>query len=196
MAKQPLPYQAQIMICLINILKSPGGNKYKCCSKSSLKHTVKSNLKMLYIDTWYNFRINLINDNGKLRTYVQIKTNFGFEKYLDLLKDSKKRRCITKFKICSHKLGGESGRYVRPLIPLNERICNRCDKQEINNEIHFFNNCTQVLEPRKTLFDLISKSNVNFHNLSPILKIFWTFNCEDFDILNNLSTFLLESGIT
>ena len=93
--------------------------------------------------------INLINDNGKLRTYVQIKTNFGFEKYLDLLKDSKKRRCITKFKICSHKLGIESGRYVRPLIPVNERICNICDKQEIDSKIHFFNNCTQVLEPRK-----------------------------------------------
>jgi len=150
----------------------------------------------MYISTWYNLRNQLINENGKLRTYVQIKTNFGFEKYLDLIKEPKNRRYITKFKISSHKLKIESGRYTRPITPLNERICDRCDKHEVDDEIHFFNHCTHFLEERKTLFDLINKSNVNFQSLSSFQKFFWTFNCENIDILNNLSIFLLESGVT
>ena len=181
---------------MFNIIKAPGGNKYRCCSKSSLKHTVKSDLKSLYVDTWYNFRNNLINENGKLRTYVQIKSNFGFEKYLDLLKEQKKRRSITKFKISSHKLRIESGRYARPLIPLNDRICERCDKQEIDDELHFLIRCTHFIEARKNLFDIVNKSNINFYNSSSFQKIFWILNCENVDILNSLSMFLLESGIT
>ena len=41
---------------MFNVLKTPGGNKYKSCSISSLKHTVKTELKNMYISTWYNFR--------------------------------------------------------------------------------------------------------------------------------------------
>ena len=74
---------------MFNVLKTPGGNKYKSCSISSLKHTVKTELKNMYISTWYNFRNQLINENGKLRTYVQINTNFGFEIYLDFIKEPK-----------------------------------------------------------------------------------------------------------
>jgi hypothetical protein len=58
----------------------------------------------------------------------------------------------------------------------------------------FFNHCTHFLKARKTLFDMINKSNVNFQ--SSFQKHFWTFNCENIDILNNLSFFLLESGVT
>jgi hypothetical protein len=158
---------------MFNVLKTPGGNKYKSCSISSLKHTVKTELKNMYISTWYNFRNQLINENGKLRTYVQIKTNFGFEIYLDFIKEPKNRRCITKFKISSHKLKIESGRYTRPITPLNERICDRCDKHEVDDEIHLFNHCIHFLEARKTLFDLINKSNVNFQSLSSFQNFFF-----------------------
>ena len=72
----------------------------------------------------------------------------------------------------------------------------RCDKHEVDDEIIFFNHCIHFLEARKTLFDLINQSNVNFQSLSSFQKIFWTFNCENIDILNNLSIFLLESGVT
>ena len=176
---------------MFNVLKTPGGYKYKSCSISSLRHTVKTELKNMYIGTWYNLWNQLINENGKLRTYVQIKTNFGFEKYLDIIKEHKNRRYITKFKISSHKLKIEAGRYTRPITPLNERICDRYDNHEVDDEIHFFNHCTHLLEARKTLFDLINKSYVNFQSLSYFQKNFWTFN-----ILNNLSMFLLESAVT
>ena len=67
---------------------------------------------------------------------------------------------------------------------------------EVDDDIHFYNHCTHFLEARKTLFDLINKSNGNFQSLSSFQKNFWTFNCENIDILNNLSIFLLESGVT
>ena len=116
----------------------------------------------MYVSTWYKFRSQLINENGKLRTYVQIKANFGFEKYLDIIKEHKNRRYITKFKISSHKLKIQVGRYTRPITPLNERICDRCDNHEVDDEIIFFNHYTHFLEARKTLFDLINKSFLDF----------------------------------
>ena len=69
---------------------------------------------------------------------------------------------------------------------------------EVDDEIHFFivlllldyclglSHHTHFLEARKTLFELINKSNVNFQSLSSFQKMFWTFNCENIDILNNL----------
>ena len=181
---------------VFTILKTPGGNKYKNCSKSLFKHTVKSDLKNIYIETWYNHRNQLVNQNGKLRTYVQIKANFGFENYLDLLTELKLRRCITKFKISCHKLKIESGRYTKPVTPVDDRICDRCNNSEVDDESHFFNNCTKFSETRKTLFDTIKESNVNFHQLSSFHKLLWTFNCENKAILNTLCKFLLESGLT
>jgi hypothetical protein len=53
---------------MFNVLKTPGGNTYKSCPISSLKHTEKTELKYMYICTWYNLRNHLINENGKLRT--------------------------------------------------------------------------------------------------------------------------------
>ena len=181
---------------MFDIMKTPGGNKYKMCSKSSVKHIIKTDLTKLYTDIWYKHRGHLINENGKLRTYVQIKTNFGYEKYLDLIDESKTRKTVTKFKISSHKLKIEFGRYTKPLTPIEERLCDKCDMREVEDENHFFNNCTHFSEERLKLFDIIKESNINFHSLSPSNKIFWTFNCENKIILNSLGKFLLEAGIT
>ena len=114
------------------------------------------------------------------------KQTLALRNILIFIKEPKNRRYITKFKNISHKLKIESGRYTctRPITPLNERICDRCDKHEVDDEIHFFNHCTHFLEARKTLFDLINKSNVNFQSLSSFQNKLWIFNCENIAILN------------
>jgi hypothetical protein len=53
---------------------------------------------------------------------------------------------------------------------------------------------THFLEARTTLFELINKFNVNFQTLSSFQKIFWTFNCENIDILNNPSRLQFMQG--
>jgi hypothetical protein len=46
-----------------------------------------------------------------LSTYLTVKNNFGFEKYLDKIKNFEQRRTLTRFRISAHKLAIETGRY-------------------------------------------------------------------------------------
>jgi hypothetical protein len=111
------------------------------------------------------------------RTWFVFVTSWSFQNIKHIRKSRKPwftslLMWFTKFKISSHKLKIESGRYTRPITPLNERICDRCDKHEIDDEIHLFNHCIHFLEARKTLFDLINESNVNFQSLSSFQNVF------------------------
>ena len=76
-----------------------------------------------------NFNNNLFDhlkkceQGKKLRTYKKFKIVTGFEKYLDNLKNQKQRKLFTKFRLSSHDLEIERGRYGTKSLPVNERIC-------------------------------------------------------------------------
>ena len=78
----------------------------------------------------------LNNIDGKLRTYFSFKDHFETEQYLSVIKIFDKRRCLTKFRISSHKLKIETGRFTRPLTPLEQRVCDHC-LMTIEDEFHF-----------------------------------------------------------
>jgi hypothetical protein len=42
--------------------------------------------------------------DGKLQTYTKVKTSFGYEKYLKLIRNFELRRSICKFRVSSHHL--------------------------------------------------------------------------------------------
>ena len=52
-------------------------------------------------------------NEGKLRTYALFKTHFQKEKYLSVIKDIEIRKCFMSFRISSHKLEIERGRYKK-----------------------------------------------------------------------------------
>jgi hypothetical protein len=60
-----------------------------------------------------------------------VKSNFGFEKYLDKIKNFEQRRTLTRFRISAHKLAIETGRYKG--IPRHDRICTRCTDNTIED---------------------------------------------------------------
>ena len=184
------------IINIHKLIQTPDVNKYLLCKPTSLNRSIKFDLKNLYIDIWHETRNKLINQGGKLRTYLKLKNNFGCEKYIQLIKDLKVRSSITKFKISSHKLKIESGRYTKPFTPLENRKCERCDLNLIEDEIHFFDKCPSFSNSRLDLFEFILKSNKNYLTLSSFDKLFWTINCENVDILNKTGNFIMESGIT
>ena len=70
----------------------------------------------------------------KLRTYKLIKHKFELEKYLEVLLDRKQRKALNAFRISSHKLQTERGRYSGKKI--EERLCATCNV--IEDEIHLF----------------------------------------------------------
>ena len=156
-----------------------------------------SKLKILlkHMLLWYEIRNNLLTENGKLRTYLKIKANFGFEKYLSILHNFQYRQVLSKFRISNHKLRIETGRYSRPLIELEDRVCNHCFSDDIETEEHFLITCNFYNYSRKPLLDAM-KYFINDSNLSTMTsseKLFWILNYDDADFLIIICDFVLCS---
>ena len=80
--------------------------------------------------------------NGKLKTYLALKPNFGLEKYLTILNNFHYERSICRLRISSHRLQIETGRYRN--VPRDERICKKCSENEIEDEVHFLIKCSET----------------------------------------------------
>ena len=164
-----------------------------------LKHNITSNKQCTfnrilqecilkkYISDWKSSNETL--KEGKLKTYLTLKNNFGLEKYLTLLK-YEYRTSITKLRLSAHRLTIEIGRYKN--IPRNERICKYCldNGKFIDDEIHFLINCSKYDTDRNTLFNLISNTVNHFNILTDTEKFIWILNCEDPSILRSVGMFL------
>jgi hypothetical protein len=59
--------------------------------------------KFWHSDVKYVVKISLRFAEGKLRTYLKIKTNFGYENYLSIIKNFEQRRRLSKLRISAHK---------------------------------------------------------------------------------------------
>jgi hypothetical protein len=73
----------------------------------------------------------------KLSIYSKLKNVYKYEAYLNYIQCSK---YITKFRLSDHYLPIERGRYHRPKLPRDLRICPFC-KSCICDEIHAFFEC-------------------------------------------------------
>ena len=100
-------------------------------------------LKDKVIDIWRNevnqqgARHNGLGGN-KLRTYAKFKTRWGYEEYLSVIDDFKKRTLLSKFRMGICPLRIESGRYEGGTrLPLAQSVGRCCDLNEVEDEAHF-----------------------------------------------------------
>ena len=87
-------------------------------------------------------------NQGKLRTYAYFKTIFQKEKYLSIINNVDIRKCFMSFRISTHKLEIEVGRY-KNISALN-RICNVCSSGEIEDERHLIFSCNKYSSLRQS----------------------------------------------
>ena len=125
------------------------------------------------------------------RTYCKIKTSFGSEKYLHIINNFTLRRAIAKLRIFTHRLKIETGRYLK--LEVSKRLCNKCDLNKIEDEIHFLLECPSTSTDRQILIDMINNNcnYIQYMNLSN--KFFWLLNCESINILKQLGYFFKTS---
>jgi hypothetical protein len=76
------------MLSLTNFLTDKTLTFIYKCNKIAKQH---------YLELWTNQAHSL--KEGKLRTYLKIKTNFGYENYLSIIKNFEQRRRLSKFRI-------------------------------------------------------------------------------------------------
>ena len=95
-----------------------------------------------YIQEWNA----CINDLPKLSMYCKLKKTFELEKYIVTVKNNALRRHISCFRLSSHKLEIETGRYYG--VTRENRICKYCTSGMIETEFHFLLCCTMYKELR------------------------------------------------
>jgi len=175
-----MPHKLQKVFQII-----PGFLNIKSKVKLSKEYMIKS-LRKHFLALWKE-KMNNCSD-GKLQTYTKVKASFGCEKYLKLIRNFQLRRSICKFRVSSHHLQIELGRYQG--IPRHQRLCQQCSSGEVEDEIHFLFNCSKYEPDRKELVDIILTSCPNFNSLNDIKKLEWICNCENHNILTHLGVFL------
>ena len=103
-----------------------------------------------------------IESSTKLDFYRKFKHDFKAEEYLDLTPVINAKRDYAKFRTCNHKLAVEILRYKRPVIPREQRFCEFCNRDEVEDENHIIFSCKTYKDIRETFFQKIrSLLNIN-----------------------------------
>ena len=82
------------------------------------------------------YRKSKICSSSRLEFFSKIKENFVEEPFLDEVKNYDVKRNFFKFRTSNHSLFIETGRYCRPILPQEKRICKFCKNlHEIEDEL-------------------------------------------------------------
>ena len=153
------------------------------------KHKVRSICQENYDRQWGIY----IKNSPKSVSYRTFKNTVYFEKYLYLIRNTKHRIALTRFRLSNHNLLIEKGRHARPRLERSERRCFLC-KDEIEDEKHFINKCPLYLIERAILFRSLQDNSANFDSLtSDEQKFIFIMTNEDSKVLNELSKYIYNS---
>ena len=125
-------------------------------------------MRKKYITYWNH----TLQHSHKLNFYYKIKTNYSPSVYLDLTRKNRSRKTLVKLRISSHKLRIETGRYDN--IPREERLCNLCNCNRINDETHFLLDCPSFSSIRDMFFSKLEPKVpflYDYNHMSPYYHI-------------------------
>ena len=139
---------------------------------------IKNKITNIYQKLFFDILSGLQTETStKLTIFSNIKRNYKYEPYLDVPPNN---RYITKFRLSDHNLPIERGRYHRPKIPRNERLCSLCNN-EIGDEIHALLQCKNLENEniRTKFIKQITFISSQFGALSDDSKLEYILNSTD-----------------
>jgi len=155
-------------------------------------------VKVKLYQKYHDDLISEINDSvkqPKLRTYKLIKTDIRIEPYLLINVSKKMYTKIARFRTSSHNLRIETGRHENPIIPAENRICNKCNLNEVENEIHCLITCPNQAKFREDLYDIAKQFIDNFEMLNHSDKFVALMTSREPEILKCLGKFLVSTDV-
>ena len=123
----------------------------------------KNRLIDMYIGLW----LNDLNVKSSLTLYKELKHRFELSDYLNIIQNFNLRKYISKLRLSSHMLKIESGRHTN--IPKNERKCNICNSNDIEDEYHFVIVCPLYTDIRKMYIDKFYYNRPSMHKFILLL---------------------------
>lgn len=106
------------------------------------------------------------------------------------IKDREIRKCFTRFRISAHQLEIEKGRYKG--IDAEKRLCKFCNRNEVEDEVHFLLKCPLFDKERKQFLNKIYTKNKNVQHLFENNLFNWLMICEDSAVFNELAEFVFK----
>ena len=106
-------------------------------------------------------------DHNKLRFYKTLKGSFTQEPYVTEIRNRSQRSWLTRYRVSAvPNLRMESGRYTRPVTPVESRLCRYCPNKCIDDEQHAILICETFKIKRNCFFGKISSLLPNFQEMS------------------------------
>ena len=94
---------------------------------------------------------------------------------------------MARYRMSSHDLKIERGRFNNPITPINQRICTRCESNEIDDEIHLLLHCNAMNSEREILLNSIA----GIINMQPTNDIFLRImTSRDITVVKSLAKFI------
>ena len=87
----------------------------------------------------------------KLRTFIKFKDFFSTPKFLTKPLSFVQRKFLAKIRLGCLELRIETGRYARPRLPPESRLCQVCNEQKVEDEFHFLFEC-KIYEQERFLW--------------------------------------------
>ena len=106
----------------------------------------------------------VVEKKPKLRTFKTFKRDCKTSDYVKWTINRFDRSLFAKFRSGILQLRVESGRFNN--IKLEDRICELCDDQKIEDEFHFLCVCQKYSDLRTTLFNSVSSKHEQFTNMN------------------------------
>ena len=107
---------------------------------------IKYRILDVYKQNWHT---RICNSNI-LSSYILYKDSLSMETYLETIHVNKSRVSLSKFRLSSHDLAIEKGRYNN--INRENRLCTYCNMNVIENEFHFLLVCPKYRHLRIKYF--------------------------------------------
>ena len=131
---------------------------------------------------------------NKLRYYCRFKHKIHNQaKHLVTIQNPTMRRYLTNFRISSHNLSIERGRYTVPPTPLHERKCILCNCNQIEDEPHFLISCPRYTDIRQHMLTQARMLNSCFNYLCTMDKFVFIMSSENCDLIQATAKFIFNA---
>ena len=138
--------------------------------------------KQRLIDHFLQERNMFFDSSSKCTIYKHLVDNVQLQFYLTKNLSPQCIRFLTKYRLCSHKLNIEYGRFIKKAK--NERLCILCNQGDIEDEFHFILKCPKYDNIRKMYIKRYYYTNASVFKLVQLLS---TKNVSE---LSNLGKYL------